>query len=1112
MKKKINILIIIIIILNVILPIFQNISFANTENEKKNAESYWSKSNAPIFYGATEITIKKDIIEEFNPLDTRFRIFAKDFEDGEISTKIQMTGEVDIHEVGEYQINYSVTDSHGNKTTLTVPVTVTDDDDAKINVVRTLYTIPSVWNMDLVGFSRCNYGDRQLLGIYMPRDTSIKAKILQSDNDITMQFITDDAYNDSSITIPNNGEWVTLQNGNGREEQYTHDSVPLLTSTVLSKEKTDLTKTFKIELEYDETVKELTYYHYKDDETKFFEKWHENQHSYAVVENEAVMVVVPLIDIDRLIMCTDHGFPTLDSFLEYYLKVVNKMDEIVGLDLNPEKLTDQNVRTQYLVRANAHGAGGAYYAGSHVGVSKPYVYSFFEMNWGGLHELAHGYQGELGRGEMGLGETSNNILGHYIQMNKDIYSYSGDWLGKLSAIEEAKNAGRLAGAKYNDNDVTVRLYLIINLFDFLEGEETYAKMFKWYREQKNNGRTLTNQDAYVEAIADIYNINIIPYMESWGLNISDETQENVYSKNYPLVGILKDMTSEETLDNIMDNENIQEKYTLVTNEILDNYDITGDVTLNIEIDDIKQIKDKEIIIKKGEEIVRKEKILSNQIQISELPVGNYYVQMPISSSYEQGYLYIQVKENQNNVYTYKYENTATKDYNNYLQFKIQGIYGTYGYSLTFSDNNSKATISYPAQANIGVNNNVSVKIYNELNQLVSDEGSTDKEGTSESYFDFNKGTYTIDIKPEYKIEIKHNVPSKVKVFSTLSGKEIEEYKATTNLTTYRVTETGIVKEGVEDSAEDIMYDILKDEIYARIQEYKDNVTEEELNNKIINFKKKAEIVGLYNQLKEENKETYSKLIEQINRGGVPKVKTVGKLEYDAGEQINLYRLISATDNEDGDIFINEENTEIEHSLDMNVPGIYKITYKVSDVDGNITKHSIQINVKETPIQEPDGSEQTPPTGGDSQEGENQTPPTGGDSQGGENQTPPTGGDSQEGENQTPPTGDNTQGGENQTPPTGDNTQGGENQAPSTGDNTQEGKEQTVQKDDSKQGENSKTSSGNKNDLYSGKIPKTGQSVFIEVAIVCCIILIVLRTMSLLKRSKRNKRHKRYKRY
>lgn len=44
----------------------------------------------------------------------------------------------------------------------------------------------------------------------------------------------------------------------------------------------------------------------------------------------------------------NNGFKTLDKFLEYYQKVVEKMDEYIDLDFNPEKITDQNVRTKYL--------------------------------------------------------------------------------------------------------------------------------------------------------------------------------------------------------------------------------------------------------------------------------------------------------------------------------------------------------------------------------------------------------------------------------------------------------------------------------------------------------------------------------------------------------------------------------------------------------------------------------------------------------------------------------------------------------------------------------------------------------------------------------------------
>lgn len=100
------------------------------------------------------------------------KIHTFDFEDGDLSQKIKHSGEVKIDEVGEYEIIYTVTDSHNNTTTLTVPVIVTDDENEKITVERTIYTIPSVLNMDLAEFSRCNYGDRQILGIYLSANQS----------------------------------------------------------------------------------------------------------------------------------------------------------------------------------------------------------------------------------------------------------------------------------------------------------------------------------------------------------------------------------------------------------------------------------------------------------------------------------------------------------------------------------------------------------------------------------------------------------------------------------------------------------------------------------------------------------------------------------------------------------------------------------------------------------------------------------------------------------------------------------------------------------------------------------------------------------------------------
>lgn len=262
MKKKISILILFTLILNLTLSILTNLSFASTKSQKKNSESYWSTKNAPLFYGTTKITLKKGILDEFHVLDTRSRIFARDFEDGDLTPKITYSENVKVDEEGDYEIIYQVKDSHNNQTTLTVPVTVTDDEDAKITVERTLYTTPSVWNMDLAEFSRCNYGDRQILGVYLSAGQSIQARVLSAENTLNVGFINNDQYNETSTTLPVTDEWITLENI--KDGAY-YDGVPLLKTTVLARENTVINKTFQIELQYDETIKPLDYYHYLDD-------------------------------------------------------------------------------------------------------------------------------------------------------------------------------------------------------------------------------------------------------------------------------------------------------------------------------------------------------------------------------------------------------------------------------------------------------------------------------------------------------------------------------------------------------------------------------------------------------------------------------------------------------------------------------------------------------------------------------------------------------------------------------------------------------------------------------------------------------------------------------
>lgn len=961
MKKKISLLIIITLILQLVLNAFNNITYATstnkTKDEKRNSESYWSKTNAPVFYGTTKITIKQGIIDEFNVLDSRFRIFAKDFEDGDLTPKIKHSGQVNVNEVNNYEITYTVTDSHNNTTSLVVPVIVTDDENVKITVERTLYTTPSVWNMDLAEFSRCNYGDRQIFGVFLAENQSINARILSAETSLRIDFMNNDSHTESSTTLPTTGEWITLQN---IKDNIGYDAVPLVRTPVLSKTNTLINKTYKVELEYDETISPLNYYHYLDNEDTFRHEWTASQNSYAVVESETLLLVVPFTDMKYMSNYYANGFSSIDKFLEYYQKVVEKMDEYIGLDFNPIKITDQNVRTKYVIKANVHGIGAAYYAGDHVGVNNASMRSFFEMNWGGLHELAHGYQGTLGKGEMQLGEVANNILGYYIQTDKSIYDKPGNWLGELPVIEESRNAERLAGKTFLEIDEPSRLYVIINLLDSFEGGTTYAKMFSWYREQLNLGRTMTNQDAYVEAIADIYNVNILPYMDAWGLDISNEVKAKVYESNYPLINFLADMTNQDGLNTIMVGEGINKKYSLLSNDVFQKYGITSTASLTIDIDDISVLNGKIVLLKDGENIINSYNITDFTLELTDIPIGAYYLQMPILNGYSQEHTYIQIKQDGLNTYTYTYENLKETTYDNYLKMQILGYnYDTIAYQLNFKDNYNKVEISYPNQSKMS--GNESVTIYNSEGSIVS------KATTAGGYFDFDKGTHEIDLQPGYKIEITYpdKYATKVRAYNTLLNQIVPEYGAIGATTTYTVIDNGLIREDMNnEDADELAYISLKGYLTKIIDDYAATVTEKELTNKNINISGKATIINAYEQLRDADKVPYTELINAIKRGGSPKISlNATGLEFEVGTSVNLYSLIKATDNEDGPITISKNNTTLITDFNNKVPDTYDVTYKVKDSDNNISSFTLKIKIVDNsppPITPP----VTPPENGD----------------------------------------------------------------------------------------------------------------------------------------------------
>lgn len=698
----------------------QNIAVA----EESSYKSFYSTENKPLFYGATEITIDKNVVSTFDEKDARFRIMARDFEDGDLTYKIICTkNNVVPTTAGEYELIYSVTDSHKNTSTITVPVHVLDKEEGECKIVRTIYSIPSLWNLSLVGTERCNNGDRQILGIYLPESTSAEIRSIDAEADLQITYLTNTKVKNSFSSVKiSNTDFQTVKNVASDGNSYA--AVPLITSPRLKTNEID--KTFKIEIKFKEDVKALDYYHYKDDEQAFKDDWKASQNSFGVVDGEAMILVVPFADVDKLSGYTapnyNSPFASLDAFFEFYLEVVNRYDKMLGLEFDAKEEIDQNFRIKYTAVADASSSAGAYYAGGYIAVCRDTISPIFQYGWGTLHEIARGYQGTLGRGVGGgenlcLNETGNNILAHYIQMDESIYlnPNKSKYLGKLENAEQNQNQSRYnkiadgtgvfnnSGGTYTN--ITEKMFCIINLLDKFEGPETYGKLFKYYRRivQKYGNNTFRISDVYAKFFAEEYNVNIIPYLKAWTMTLSENVEAELFEKDLKVMNIFADILSETNFEKISTDNNFNLKFGLYDESVLDDYNIKTNLNLNLEIDNFNEIKGRYLAVIKNNEVVKTVKIINKNLQITDLPVGYQQILLPYDFGMNNKLCSFVLKEGENSV-SYKFEEYGTPKFSEYKStIKIFGIYNTVGLSVEF-DNFYKTAKFTPGGADLGNRN------------------------------------------------------------------------------------------------------------------------------------------------------------------------------------------------------------------------------------------------------------------------------------------------------------------------------------------------------------------------------------------------------------------------
>lgn len=741
------------------------------------------------------------------------------------------------------EINEKLENETENKTENEAITSETEVDTTAYTDIK-LYTLPSVDNMSLVGTNRGNWHDRQELGMYMPQGSSFEARIknyTEFKNEIAIDVLNDDSQTEKEYKLKADGNWVKIE--------ATADSVPFAKTTF----GTDIEPI--IEIKNSTNTKNLIKYTQGGEESKFFADWQSSGDKFAVIEGKSLTMLVPIKNINDIVHenASAYQFKTIDEMLKYYDDFTAQYDNFLGLEYNAKDHLNNNVKTKYFVKANKHGAGSAYYTGNHTAQNGDNISAYLSRGWLSLHEFGHGYQGTIANQELALGEVTNNVLGYYFQQT---FLTKGDngWMGDKQEIEKDMKSARDKATKFNDMNERQKLYVLVNVLDKLGPEKTWAAMNTDYRKLRSEGKSITTSDLFATEFSK-QGYNVIPYLKENKIFPSDNATSEVYEQNLPMIFYLRDLVATDDQSSKIKNElNLKSDYDLVSTSDLKKYNLKGNLKITFDIDNIDEIKGKKAYIKDGKETIKEFEITKKEIELKDLPVGIYSIEVPMAKDgYMHEYENIVIKENTDNKKTIKY----TKMENNVMasdtEISFLGLGDSQFAKLNIDMDSKKINfVANDMQTHSYFTDEYAiVKIYDKDGKLIYEKD-----------FIGNKSigaiNDNIDVDYGYKISIKHREAETRLKFNSKLLNENDTYLKTTDregYTNYIIGKNGIEKEG---KTSDENYTNYKQKLDKYIKNIRSTLSTDDIKNQYRYFKQKVNVLSIINGLNEKDKAAYTK--------------------------------------------------------------------------------------------------------------------------------------------------------------------------------------------------------------------------------------------------------------
>ena len=668
------------------------------------------------------------------------------------------------------------------------------DDPQEQTRTKELYTVGNTAYENSGGTTKGNGHDCQHLDLWVP--TGVTFKIRQTNKNLgqnlTLKMRNDDRLTEGAYTLKSDGSWLEIT--------PTADSVPLISSVYSATGEKPV-----VEYTIDGT-KELPIYHFGDNEIEFYKKWDELDAPFAVYLSEYTIWLVPARDK------TQNSVGSLDDLLLWYDNMIRQYNAFSGLTKDAPEEWNRDSGTKYLIKANRHGWGAAYYSVAETAPNGDSLLGYMNTsNWGPLHEVGHGYDTL----NFGSAEIWNNVLAHYYQ----VYALgAGRWLGLSDKDRAGYEEQRSTLDYFGTEDYHAKLYFWVNMLDKLGAQKTSAYAYQLYRGNKANGvANLGGHDFYVDAYTHGSGYNVSAWFDMWGFTVSDSVkqaliEEGAYQNIYPLRNLVKDDATAETIRTAL---GLVSKYSMMETQELQIYFKTAapiNGTLSIHLDDLayEETKNQKICITDGVSTIREVDVTAKDMEI-ELPIGLYNIIVPTAKGEDLvilqnrvGYAAIAEEATVNfNVTAEKV--TSSHDFVDWT-IKFGSNYSYWGTFCTASTDiaNGKmriTTVACSPHSYFYSNTFSSIRITDADGNEVYSKVCPGQETTAEAV--------TIDIQPGYIIEVYHAEPGRGHSVESSAMGSVKLVNNDQKTSTYKVTEYGLeMLTPTAKSGEENYYDVL----------------------------------------------------------------------------------------------------------------------------------------------------------------------------------------------------------------------------------------------------------------------------------------------------------------